>query len=63
LQTPFAVSHDPLQQSVLTVHAPPVCAPDVPPQTPSHVPQSLLQQSAFDAQVAPSGLPDVPPHV
>jgi hypothetical protein len=63
LQTPFVVSHEPLQQSVLTVQAPPVCAPDGPPHSPSHVPQLLLQQSALEAQVAPSGWPDVPPHV
>jgi hypothetical protein len=55
LQTPVAVSHELLQQSVLTVQAPPAAAPDGPPHSPSHVPQLLLQQSAFDVQVAPSG--------
>jgi hypothetical protein len=55
LQTPFVVSHDPLQQSVSTVQAPPAAAPDGPPHSPSHVLQLLLQQSAFEAQLAPSG--------
>jgi hypothetical protein len=55
LQTPLAVSHEPLQQSVLTVHAPPGPARDVPPHTPSHVPQLPSQQSVFDVHEAPSG--------
>jgi hypothetical protein len=63
LQTPLAVSHEPLQQSVSSVHAPPVPVRDGPPHTPSHVPQLPSQQSAFDPHAAPSGAPDAPPHV
>jgi hypothetical protein len=55
LQTPFAVSHEPLQHSVSTEHAPPGPAPDVPPHNPSHVPQLPPQQSLFDVHDAPFG--------